>query len=447
MVKTLSLFGLRIADADRITAIAALLDRPGRTTAAFVNAHCVNVAARDTAYKRALRAADFLLPDGSGMALAARMAGRRLDHNLNGTDLSHPLCREAARRGLSIYLLGARPGIAREAARKLTLAVPGLRIAGTRDGFFDEADSDAVIARINESGADIVLVAMGVPMQESWLYRHRRQLDARLAMGVGALFDFEAGVVPRAPGSLRRAGLEWTWRLAVEPRRMFRRYVLGNPAFVWRAARNALRTPRPRSDAMPWTKRLLDLTVASAALVALSPVLIGTALAVRLTSRGPVLFRQERVGLDGERFTMLKFRSMHVDAEARRAALLGQSEREGVCFKMRDDPRLTPVGGLIRRYSLDELPQLWNVIRGDMSLVGPRPALPEEVAAYPIGALRRLRAVPGITGIWQVSGRAEIAFGRMVAMDLAYIRSRSVLLDMLLLALTARAVLAGRGAY
>jgi exopolysaccharide biosynthesis WecB/TagA/CpsF family protein len=348
---------------------------------------------------------------------------------------------------LSVYLLGARPGVAGRAAAAMARKAPGLRIAGTRDGYFDEAETEAVIAEINASGADIVLVAMGVPLQETWLYRHRRALSARLALGVGALFDFEAGLVPRAPAPLRRAGMEWAWRLAVEPRRMFARYVLGNPTFVARAAANAWRGRRTRPAAMPLAKRALDVSAGLLALAVLSPVFLATALAVRFTSSGPVFFRQTRVGRDGTPFTMLKFRSMHVDAEARRDALLQHSERDAVCFKMRDDPRLTPVGGVIRRYSLDELPPLWNVIRGDMSLVGPRPALPEEVAAYPAPARRRLSAVPGITGIWQVSGRAEIAFGRMVAMDLTYIRTRSLVLDLLLLGRTAQAVLAGRGAY
>ncbi|MEL6167493.1 MAG: WecB/TagA/CpsF family glycosyltransferase [Pseudomonadota bacterium] len=447
MTATLSLFGLPLVDAEQTAAVTAMLDRPGRTTAAFLNAHCVNSAARDKTYTRALRAADYLLPDGSGISLAAKMTGQKLTANLNGTDLCRPLCEEAARRGLSVYLLGARPGVAERAARKMILKVPGLRIAGTRDGYFDEADSAAVIEGINASGADIVMVAMGVPLQDVWLYRHRRQINAQLAMGVGALFDFEAGEVSRAPKALRKAGLEWTWRLAIEPKRMFNRYVVGNPLFVARAAANAVRAFAAGKPAMPLAKRLVDLTLASAALAVLAPVFAGTAVAVKATSRGPVFFRQSRVGLNGKEFKMIKFRSMHVDAEARRAELLKDSERDGVCFKMKNDPRLTAIGSFIRRFSIDELPQLWNVIKGEMSLVGPRPALPEEVAAYPVGALRRLNAVPGITGVWQVSGRAEVAFGRMVAMDIAYIRSRSVFLDLVLLALTARAVIAGRGAY
>ena len=447
MIDTLSLFGLPLVDATRTSAVASMLDRPGKTTAAFLNAHCVNSAARDKTYMRALRAADFVLPDGSGIALAAKFIGKKFTENLNGTDLNRPLCEEAARRGLSIFLLGAKPGVAQKAAIKMVAKVPGLRIAGTRDGFFDDKDSDEVVREINESGANIVMVAMGVPLQDVWLFRHRRNINAQLVMGVGALFDFEAGCVSRAPKLLRKRGLEWTWRLAIEPRRMASRYLLGNPVFIGRAVLNALRAPSARAQAMPLPKRILDITVAGSALFALSPLLLASAVAVKTTSRGPVLFRQTRVGLNGEKFEMLKFRSMHVDAEARRAALLSESQREGLCFKMQNDPRLTLIGGFIRRFSIDELPQLWNVIRGDMSIVGPRPALPEEVAAYPTPALRRLSGVPGITGIWQVSGRAEVGFDRMVAMDVAYLRSKSVFLDMLLIGLTARAVIAGRGAY
>lgn len=447
MLPTISLFGLPLLNASRGDAVRALFDRAGKTTAAFLNAHCVNLAARDTQYRRALRTADMILPDGAGISLAARLTGQQFKDNLNGTDLCLPLCQEAAKRGKSLFLLGAAPGVAEDAARNLMLKVPGLKIVGTRDGYFDQDNSDAVIAQINATGADIVMVAMGVPLQDVWLHQHRRDIDAQLVMGVGALFDFNAGRVSRAPAAMRKARLEWVWRLAQEPRRMFRRYVLGNPAFVARAAVNAVQHRPAATAAMPRSKRLLDQTVASLAILMLSPVFIFTALAIKATSAGPVFFQQERVGLRGERFRMIKFRSMYIDAEARRAQLLEDSERDGVCFKMREDPRITRVGRFIRRFSIDELPQLLNVLRGDMSLVGPRPALPCEVAQYPTSALRRLNAVPGITGIWQVSGRAEIGFDRMVAMDVAYLRSKSMILDLVLLALTARAVVSGRGAY
>lgn len=194
-------------------------------------------------------------------------------------------------------------------------------------------------------------------------------------------------------------------------------------------------------------KRALDLAITVLALFVLSPLIAGIALAVKLTSAGPVLFKQTRIGKDGTPFSILKFRTMYQDAEARREALLATSDRQGVCFKSRTDPRVTPIGRLLRRFSLDELPQLFNVLTGEMSLVGPRPALKSEVDAYPAHAHGRLACKPGITGIWQVSGRADIGFDAMVSMDVAYARSKSLLLDIMILALTGRAVVFGRGAY
>ncbi|GAB5438833.1 sugar transferase [Falsiruegeria mediterranea] len=194
-------------------------------------------------------------------------------------------------------------------------------------------------------------------------------------------------------------------------------------------------------------KRVLDLGLVVLILLAVWPVLAIVAGLVAITSRGPVFFVQTRVGLYGRSFRMLKFRSMYQDAEARRDQLIEQSERDGVCFKLKSDPRVTPVGQFIRRWSLDELPQLFNVLKGDMSLVGPRPALPQEVAAYPAKAHGRHSVLPGITGLWQVSGRADIGFDEMIALDLAYARHVSVLTDIQIMFRTFRAVLSGRGAY
>jgi lipopolysaccharide/colanic/teichoic acid biosynthesis glycosyltransferase len=179
--------------------------------------------------------------------------------------------------------------------------------------------------------------------------------------------------------------------------------------------------------------------------LAIWPLLLLVALAIRIESRGPVFFVQTRVGKDGRTFGMVKFRSMVVDAEARLAGLAG--DRSGLCFKAKDDPRITRVGRLLRRSSMDELPQLWNVLRGEMSLVGPRPALPAEVAEYPPMARQRLAALPGITGLWQVSGRADVSFDDMIALDVDYVRNPGLLRDLSILARTLRVVLSGRGAY
>ena len=194
-------------------------------------------------------------------------------------------------------------------------------------------------------------------------------------------------------------------------------------------------------------KRVLDLALVLLAAPVLLPVFVAIALAIRLTSKGPAFFVQTRIGKDGVPFGMVKFRSMVVDAEARRDEVLGQSDREGLCFKAKDDPRITKLGRILRRTSLDELPQLINVLKGEMSLVGPRPALPQEVAAYPAPALERLSVLPGITGPWQVAGRADLGFAEMVALDVDYARHASLRGDLVILAKTFRAVTSGRGAY
>ena len=194
-------------------------------------------------------------------------------------------------------------------------------------------------------------------------------------------------------------------------------------------------------------KRGIDLVLAGVAFVLLSPVLAGVALAVRLDSPGPVLFRQERIGGHGERFTMFKFRSMVIDAEARLAALQAKNQGSGLLFKMKDDPRITRVGAFIRRYSLDELPQLLNVLNGSMSLIGPRPPLPREVAAYEGRVNRRLLIKPGITGLWQVSGRSNLSWEESVTLDLFYVENWSVTTDFTILLKTVKAVLQRDGAY
>lgn len=196
------------------------------------------------------------------------------------------------------------------------------------------------------------------------------------------------------------------------------------------------------------SKRGLDIFGAGVGLLLLAPLLLLTALAIRLEDGGPILFAQLRVGQGGRPFRFYKFRSMVVDAEARKARLQHLNEsRDGVIFKARRDPRITRVGRWIRRFSIDELPQLWNVLRGDMSLVGPRPPVPAEVAEYSPEDRKRLDVRPGLTCIWQVSGRSDIPFRQQVSMDQEYILRASLGLDLRLLLKTVKAVFGGRGAY
>ncbi len=194
-------------------------------------------------------------------------------------------------------------------------------------------------------------------------------------------------------------------------------------------------------------KRSLDIVVALVALVLLIPLILVVVLAVRATSAGPILFSQTRCGQDGRCFRLMKFRTMVSDAERIRRELAHLNEMSGPMFKVRLDPRITPVGRVLRKFSIDELPQLVNVLRGDMTLVGPRPSIVAEVDQFTPLQRRRLAVKPGLTCLWQVSGRSDLTFDQWVALDLDYIERRSVRLDLLILLRTVPAVLSGRGAY
>jgi lipopolysaccharide/colanic/teichoic acid biosynthesis glycosyltransferase len=194
-------------------------------------------------------------------------------------------------------------------------------------------------------------------------------------------------------------------------------------------------------------KRAFDVALGAVALGLLSPIMLVAAIAVKLDTPGPVIFYQKRLGKWGKPFDCYKFRSMYVDAEARKAELSTLNEADQVIFKMKRDPRITRVGYVLRKLSIDELPQLVNVLKGDMSLVGPRPPVPVEVAQYSYMHLQRLDAIPGITGLQQVSGRSDLTFRRWIELDLQYINEQSLLSDIRILLSTIPAVISGKGAY
>ena len=223
-------------------------------------------------------------------------------------------------------------------------------------------------------------------------------------------------------------------------------------------ASSRLKTLRAHLKMLSWAlvvngvkffKRAMDIVVSSVALVMLSPLFFALIVLIRLQDGGPAFFWQTRVGLWGRGFRFPKFRSMVTDAEQLKIKLSTENQHgnEGITFKMKRDPRVTVIGGFIRKLSLDELPQLWCVLRGDMSLVGPRPPVPSEVARYTVSDRRRLEVKPGLTCIWQVSGRREIPFEQQVRLDAQYIDSHSLWLDVYLLLKTIPAILTGRGAY
>jgi exopolysaccharide biosynthesis polyprenyl glycosylphosphotransferase len=203
----------------------------------------------------------------------------------------------------------------------------------------------------------------------------------------------------------------------------------------------------PDSELRLFFKRAFDVVLSSASLILLSPLLLAIAAMIKVTSPGPVFFQQTRCGLGGRRFMLYKFRSMINNAEQMRAELHQLNELDGPVFKISDDPRITTVGRWLRRFSLDELPQLWNIFRGDMSFVGPRPAVPEEVEQYEDWQRRRLRMRPGLTCIWVIEGRNHVDFNRWMQLDLKYIDTWSLWLDAKIFLLTIPIVLSGRGAY
>ena len=194
-------------------------------------------------------------------------------------------------------------------------------------------------------------------------------------------------------------------------------------------------------------KRAFDLVISTAALLVTAPLAVIIGVAIKLDSKGPVFYRQSRIGLNGRSFDMIKFRSMGADADQEVTALQSQNEGAGPLFKMRNDPRITRVGRFIRKYSIDELPQFWNVFRGDMSVVGPRPPLEREVAQYHDDVFRRFYIKPGITGLWQVSGRSDLTWEESVRLDLRYVENWSILQDLTIIWRTVRVVVRPDGAY
>lgn len=248
----ITLFGVRYTCLTPEAALAEaerLYSNENPATIAVTNAHGLNLAWSGPAYRETLGRTSLVLNDGKGVMLAALLKGRRFPADLNGNRIGSLLLGRAAERGWPVYFLGGRPGVAERAADRARALHPQLRIVGARDGYFAAGEERQVISEIEAAEAGLLFVALGNPRQEEWLDANIARTGARLGMGVGAFFDFLAGEVARAPGWVNRIGLEWAFRLAREPRRLWRRYLLGNPLFLWRVLverARELRGPRVR---------------------------------------------------------------------------------------------------------------------------------------------------------------------------------------------------------
>jgi exopolysaccharide biosynthesis WecB/TagA/CpsF family protein len=465
-------------------------------------------------------AATLLLADGMPLVWASRLQGTPLPSRVAGSELIFSLTAAAAKAGASIFFLGGNPGAGERAAALLAATYPGLKIAGVLAppmGF--ERDSETVAAirdQIVAVNPALVYSCFGFPKQEWVIQQLRERLPGSWFLGLGGSLSMVSGEFRRAPGWMRSTGLEWLCRLAQEPQRLFKRYIIQDAPFAWRLFASAIwhrwSPPLPKADSagtvplgipprairsvssnsrenrtdektrerilsrysssgitrgwhrmrarlaqFAWTeflgwgraiKRTIDILGALFLLILSLPLLLLFAVLVKVTSPGPVFFSQTRVGKRGRLFRMYKFRSMHENAEQRMAELLASNEvTGGVIFKIKNDPRRTSIGSFMRTWSIDELPQLWNVLVGDMSLVGPRPPLPSEVQQYTLSQRQRLDALPGLTCTWQVSGRCDIPFEKQVELDVEYIESQSISLDVKLLLQTVSAVFQRRGAY
>jgi N-acetylglucosaminyldiphosphoundecaprenol N-acetyl-beta-D-mannosaminyltransferase len=210
----------------------------------FVNADCVNISFRNQEYKNILCSAKQVLADGIGVRLAGHMLHQNIRENVNGTDMLPFLCSALDKAGLGLYLLGGLPGVPERTAAWISAKYPSLEICGVRNGYFSSEEEAEVLDTIRQSGAQVLLVAMGVPRQEKWIFSHRDKLDGTVCIGVGGLFDFYSGRIPRAPVWMRELGMEWLYRFLQEPRRMWRRYFVGNAIFLWRVWRGKKRAPR-----------------------------------------------------------------------------------------------------------------------------------------------------------------------------------------------------------
>lgn len=387
----------------------------------YVNAHCINMALKNSDYRDILRRADLIFPDGMSVVWASRILGAPLKERVNSTEVFDAFCVNVIKEHMSIYLFGAEGRVIDNAVTKLRNKYPGLNIAGYHHGYCSTDENNRIIEEINRVKPDFLIVGMGAPKQEMWISANLDRLEVGVCWAVGSLFDYLGGKIIQPPLWIRRCGLEWSSRLLQEPGRLWRRYLIGNAMFIFLVLREFLKNTG-RSKIYSIIKRFMDICAGMIVLIISLPFLIIASVLIKLESAGPAIFTQKRVGMNGKEFFMYKFRTMVKDAPPYE-------------FKMkRNDPRITKrMGRFLRDTGLDELPQVWNVLKGEMSLVGPRPEMPFIAYKYTEKERERLMVKPGITGLWQISGKTEEPITSHLEYDLDYIKKRSLILDFMII--------------
>lgn len=448
---------------------------PGNKTMLFVDASSLNHCVSHPSALATLKHADLLIPRGRALQLQLPYSDTDSAQTASTQTLYDELFLELELRKLKVVMLATDKSAAREAEAELIRRYPGLAFSIETLNDQYQFSTTELAERLTKDKMQVVISLLPSPKQERLLSRLNRLMTDQLMFGIGE-------GLPESLMELNSHESSLFGRLSVWARKR-RHSILLRPhqwiGFIGRTLMSKLSSnsePTPLNLAMSgggWRarlyrtliaakassfrlrralgqvfKRAIDLIGVGTGLLLLSPLLLVVALVIKLTSPGPIFYSQMRVGLRGKLFRMWKFRSMYTDADKRKAELEAQNEMAGgVLFKMKHDPRITPIGRVIRRLSIDELPQLLNVLSGEMSLVGPRPALPKEVEAYPVLARARLEVKPGLTGLWQISGRSDLPFDKQVLLDTAYVHTQSTTNDIKLIAKTIPAVVSGKGAY
>ena len=448
---------------------------PGNKTLSFVDATILNQCRDDKQAYEMLKRAELLVP--RGQALQLQLSTYNVDPQPSAPTqrLYDELLLELESRQLKTVFLISDKRLVASLVPLLLQRYPSLRYSiETLNDQYHFSTSE-LAGRLQQSESRVVISLLQSPQQERMLSRLNRLMKDQLFIGIGTglpesimkLKANESTLGRRMALALRNKrhsillnptqwiGYAARWFEAkLHPQGDTAKLNLAILGSSWRSrllrALIALKASsfRMRRALSALVKRTLDLIGVGTGLLLLSPMLIIVALLIKISSPGPIFYSQTRVGLRGKLFRMWKFRSMYTDADKRKAELEAQNEMAGgVLFKMKRDPRITPIGRVIRRLSIDELPQLLNVLTGEMSLVGPRPALPQEVKAYPVLARARLEVKPGLTGLWQISGRSDLPFDKQVLLDTAYVHTQSTTNDIKLIAKTIPAVVSGKGAY